>query len=172
METSKLLRAKLESLVPGAVLESKRASHLGGGASFWIEMQAILRISESIKNDPELLMDWLENLSVAQVGDALVFTYFVRSSASGQAMVLRGSLILPPEDQEVESLSVVSVWPMAQLMEQEVSDLFGVRFKGDKKYDQRVLLPKGWSGFPLRKKYVFPSEFAGVLHSRSKGRTS
>ena len=36
-------------------------------------------------------------------------------------------------------------------------------------YTRPERLPKGWNGYPLRKSYVFPTEFLGIPHSRNRG---
>ncbi|MEK7397088.1 MAG: hypothetical protein AAB116_09140 [Candidatus Poribacteria bacterium] len=42
----------------------------------WIETKSIQRVAEIIKQDNEISLDWLENLSAMQIGEALVFTGF------------------------------------------------------------------------------------------------
>ena len=54
------------------------------------------------------------------------------------------------EWEEIESLT--SVWPGADWLEREVYDMFGIRFANHPNL-QRILLPDGWAGYPLRKDY-------------------
>lgn len=48
--------------------------------------------------------------------------------------------------------TVTGIWNAAHWAEREVFDLFGVVFEGHPNL-QRLLLPEGWIGYPLRKDY-------------------
>ena len=48
--------------------------------------------------------------------------------------------------------SVVDVWPVADFMEREAFDMFGMVFEGHPNL-VRILMPDEWEGYPLRKDY-------------------
>ncbi|MEW5759613.1 MAG: NADH-quinone oxidoreductase subunit C [Candidatus Thermoplasmatota archaeon] len=48
--------------------------------------------------------------------------------------------------------SLTSLWLGAEYHEREAYDMFGITFEGNKNLE-RVLLPKDWSLFPLRKEF-------------------
>ena len=51
-----------------------------------------------------------------------------------------------------EPSTLVSVWPVANWLEREIFDLFGIAFQGHPNL-KRILLPDEWQGYPLRKDY-------------------
>ncbi len=61
--------------------------------------------------------------------------------------------------------SVSDLWPAALYFEREVYDLLGVTFEGHPSL-RRIMTPDDWVGHPLRKDYVYPSDYHGVAHLR------
>lgn len=166
------LIAKLNKAVPGAVLESRRFGR-SGIASIWLEAESITKTAEFLSSDADLKMDWLENLSLVEFEEALVATYFVTSSVTGKSLILRISAVPASVMERVYFLSTRAVWPMIEPMEREAEELFGVTFGKSSKENldtpdtllKSNLLPEGWTGFPLRKGYIFPEEVYGLAHS-------
>jgi NADH-quinone oxidoreductase subunit C len=48
--------------------------------------------------------------------------------------------------------TVEGIWPVANWLEREVYDMFGIVFEGHSNL-KRLLLPEEWQGYPLRKDY-------------------
>jgi len=53
---------------------------------------------------------------------------------------------------EEEPPTLVPIWPVANWLEREIFDLFGIAFHGHPNL-KRILLPDEWQGHPLRKDY-------------------
>jgi len=162
------LISKLNKMIPGAVLE---AGPFGRSKTLavWVETRFLLQICQAVRADEELSLDILENLSVMELDQALVATYFLRSMRTGQCLIIRSSAAMPDPLSWVDMPSVRRVWPMARPFEREIAELFGIQFKTEGTGESRAvfrILPEGWAGFPLRKKYVFPSVVQGITHSR------
>jgi NADH-quinone oxidoreductase subunit C len=62
---------------------------------------------------------------------------------------LRLKIPLPANE---EAASLVPIWPVANWLEREIFDMFGIRFAGHPDL-KRILLPEEWQGHPLRKDY-------------------
>jgi NADH-quinone oxidoreductase subunit C len=169
VETAEILN-KLKLAAPGSVLEKSRFGR-SDRLSVWVEARALPEIAAFLKNDPDIKLDWVENLSGIQLDDAIVLTYFLRTSSLGheQTLILRVSLALAAPAKEVEAPSVARTWAMAAHFEAEIQELFGVRFVGAQDrpaHGPGIRLPMEWNGFPLRKSYVFPTQFLGISHVR------
>lgn len=167
------LISKLNKLVPGAVLETRRFGR-SGIVSIWIETQTLQKVASILKSDPELQLDWLENLSVVEFEGILVASYFIRSTVTAHHYILRSSAVPSSPEAEVLFPSVREIWPMATPMEEEAREMFGIRFsmnESDSSTETARRLPENWAGFPLRKNYVFPKEVFGITHSRPFNRS-
>ena len=159
-----LIVSKISSQFPGSILESRRFGRTGA-ISFWVEAKAIDQVSQFLKADPQFSLDWLESLSVVEFEEALVVSYFLRSSSEAHAeVILRVSLVPASPEAEVEIPSVRAIWPMGIPMEQEAYEMFGVRFiqgvfqtsevdsSSFAGHQPSCLLPEQVRKFPLRKK--------------------
>ncbi len=162
------LASKLNKIIPGAVLETRRFGR-SPLSSIWVEAQSIQKVAVALKNDADLKLDWLENLSVVEFEKVLVVSYFLRSTSTQQCIVVRASAVPSSPKAEVLFPSIRSIWPMGAPMEDEAEEMFGVLFRltGEAEDLSRPRrLAADWEGYPLRKSYEFPKEFFGIQHVR------
>lgn len=168
METAEIV-SKLNQITPGAVLQKIRFGK-SERACIWIEAESLSKTAKALKSLPNLGLDWLENLSVCQIDEALVFSYFLRSNQNNETLVVRATAPLKTPKDRVRVPTVRDTWPMAAAMEAENGELFGIDFitsGGEIISNPPEKLPKDWVGYPLRNSYAFPQEVYGILHSRS-----
>ena len=167
METPDILKI-LKQGIPRGRFE-KRPFGRNGMAVTWLEAGTLVEASGFLRSAPGLELDWLENLSVAHMDSGIQATYLLRSTQTVAMAVLRVPMVIESQSKAVQLPSVASVWTMAKSFEIEAGELFGIDFvtvNGQAAYAPDQRLPKSWNGFPLRKTYVFPSEFLGIKHSR------
>ncbi len=102
-----------------------------------------------LRNDPELLFDYLVCMTGEDSGEELGVIYHLRSTVHGHSLVLRTAT----SDRENPELpSVSSIWATANLNEREVYGFFGIRFINHPDM-RRLFLRNDWVGYPLRKDY-------------------
>jgi NADH-quinone oxidoreductase subunit C len=69
-------------------------------------------------------------------------------------------------DEDNPSVPTVSeLWKGALYPEQELFDMFGIHIEGHPK-NERLIMPKEWSGYPLRKDYPLTTETVTFSHNR------
>jgi len=78
------------------------------------------------------------------------FTVFYHLLSIERNSDVRIKVALSADDLKLPT--AISIWPNANWYEREVWDLFGVTFEGHPNL-QRILLPRTWTGHPLRKDY-------------------
>ncbi len=132
----------------------------------WIAVQPehIESVARLCKEDPELRFDFLSCLCGVDAHDSIfvvyhLYSYALRHSAVLKVRVHKGKPV---------TQTVTTVWRGANWFERETYDLFGVRFEGHPDL-RRILLPDDWEGYPLRKEYIFPTEYGGIDNTRDYG---
>jgi NADH:ubiquinone oxidoreductase subunit C len=154
------LAKRFSDLGVSVVTSSMNRSSLrvGGGES--------LELLTRLRDDASLCMRRLTDLTAVDrlggTGDAaerFEIVYWLHSPVSLQS--LRVMVPLEGEDPSIDSVS--AVWPVAEWLEREVFDLFGIRFPGHPDL-RRLLLDPEFEGAPLRKDH--PLRLAGPRSHR------
>jgi NADH-quinone oxidoreductase subunit C len=139
---------KLQVFNPGAV---QGAAEFRGQLSLTIAPALLRDICETLRRDSDLSFDFLTDITAVDrypVEPRFEVIYQLRSMKTRQRLRLKAPLL--GDDPRIDSL--VPLWPVADVLEREVFDLFGVRFNGHP-HLRRLLMPDDWEGHPLRKDY-------------------
>ncbi|MCK5688383.1 NADH-quinone oxidoreductase subunit C [Myxococcota bacterium] len=126
-----------------------------------IEKSSIKPICDFLRSESELAFDFLESISGVDLGDKLHMVYHLFSYQHRHSLVLKTELAYDALTLE----TVVETWSAANWLEREQFDLFGVHFENHPDL-RRLLLPEDWVGYPLRKDYVYPTEYHGIQDYR------
>ena len=120
-----------------------------GEATVQVERDRLLEALEAFRDDEELRLDFLSNLTATDWPGREPRFRVVYDLASNECHHrLRVKVALADDDLHVPS--VTGPFPTADWHERETYDFFGVVFDGHPNL-RRILLPEGWEGWPLRK---------------------
>lgn len=139
---------KLRERFPEAVQECYTYR---GDAIVVVDPKSIVDICTFLKEGPELRYDMLIDLAgVDYLGREPRFevVYLLHSLSDNTRVRLKA----PVSERDPQLPSVTSLWAIANWMEREVWDMFGVRFKGHPDL-RRILMYEEFKGHPLRKDY-------------------
>lgn len=109
-----------------------------------------------LQNNAEFDFDRLNTIIAIDLGiEAGKFELIYDLHSTKTSQMLQTSVIIDRSAPKVSS--VVEIFKSAYFDECEIYDMFGINF--DKNTDlKRLLMPKGWIGYPLRKDYVQSDE--------------
>ncbi|MDF1565942.1 MAG: NADH-quinone oxidoreductase subunit C [Deltaproteobacteria bacterium] len=128
-----------------------------------LKAEDLLEIAGFLKDTAGLEMDFLQDETAVDYPDESLIrmVYHLFSYQHRHGIVLKVELDrAAPKVPTLEGL-----WPVANWLEREVWDLFGVDFEGHSDL-RRIMLPDDWEGHPLRKDYEDPTEYHGISHDR------
>ena len=117
----------------------------------------ILEVTKYLRDDEEMLFDFLSCLSGVDLKGKLAVVYQLFSMVKRHKITLK--VEVPTENPNVQS--VESIWKSANWHEREAFDLYGINFTGHPDL-RRILLPYDWEGHPLRKDYQVPEFYNGM----------
>lgn len=115
----------------------------------FVDKSELLSVAQKLKDSPETQFDFLFCQTAVDRIPNLEVVYHLSSINFKHDMVLKVVL----EDRETPEVpSVYSFWKAAELYEDEIFDMFGIRFSNHPNL-RRIMLGDEWPGFPLRKDY-------------------
>ena len=152
---------RLEQQFPGKVRDFK------GDAidpSLLVEAPNIVEVCRFLRDEEDLRFQVLSDLTVVDwpKEEKLQVVYHLYSYDHKQQIVLK--VDLPRDNPRLATLE--GVWKVANWLEREVYDLFGVVFENHSDL-RRIMLPEDWVGHPLRKDYVEQEEYDGISTQRA-----
>jgi NADH-quinone oxidoreductase subunit C len=126
-----------------------------------IDRKTLVEAAAFLKGEPDLEFDFLASVSGLDLKEKLQVVYHLWSYKHRHGLVVK--VELAPTDLSLPTVS--GVWAAANWLEREQYDLFGFVFTGHPDL-RRIMLPEDWVGHPLRKDYVFPTQYHGIEHQR------
>ncbi len=133
----------------------------GGDSFIVIPAARIVEVCELLKTLDSLAFDCLSDETCVDRKDNLEVVYQLFSYRHNHSVALK--VILDRENPKVQT--VEGIWPVANWLEREVYDLFGVNYTGHSDL-RRIMMPDDWVGHPLRKDYKEEEEYHGISTSR------
>lgn len=145
---SEILEKAIRDRFPDDVIET---TDLFGVLNVKINKDSLLSICRMLHDEPALGFDYLADITSIDWNDRIEVVYRLSNLATNSVLALRVDL----DRQKPEIDSLCDIWMGANYQEREVYDLMGIVFKGHPELE-RILLPRDWEGYPLRKDYVIP----------------
>lgn len=177
------LKARIEQAVPGAKVEIVPNPSPANQPSLWLDNAHGAAVARFLRDDPELRLDYLSNVTGVDWLDAtskvkvkkvidgaekeieetvtkagyLEAVYHLYSMALKHGPVI---LRLRTENRadKVHVPSLTPIWRGAEFQEREIYDLYGIRFDGHPDL-RRLLMWDDFKDHPMRKDYVEPDDY-------------
>lgn len=126
--------------------------------TIWIEKDNLIRILKYVKDEVALPYKLLFDLTCIderyrtkrddQPQSDFTVVYHLTSFGRNEDLRIKTGLL----SGDLNIPSITSVWESANWYEREVYDMFGINFNGHPRLT-RILMPKTWQGYPLRKEH-------------------
>jgi len=187
METLEQIKQRLESGVPGVILEIIPNDSPANQPSLRVDREHALETARFLKNDPALRLDYCSNVTGVDWPDRVEKTKTkvkttvegvekeveetVETTVPGYLEVVyhlysmthkHGPVILRVRTgnrtDQAKVPSLTPIWRSGDLQEREVFDLFGVVFEGHPDL-RRILMWDEFEDFPMRKDYREPDDY-------------
>ena len=115
----------------------------------YADKSELFAIAQKLKDSQETQFDFLFCETAVDRLPNLEMVYHLNSTVHRHDMVLK-VVLTDRENPEIQS--VYPLWKAAELYENEIYDMFGIRFSNHPNL-RRIMLGDEWPGFPLRKDY-------------------
>jgi NADH/F420H2 dehydrogenase subunit C len=115
-----------------------------------VEASQLLTFANFLKNDKDLLFDYLVCLSGVDYISKLAVVYHAASTIHNHMIVFK---VFTTDRENPTFDSLTNLWQTAEFHEREVFDLLGIKFNNHPNL-RRLFLDDDWQGFPLRKDFV------------------
>lgn len=130
-----------------------------------IDATKITSVCQFLHDHEQTYFDFLSCLTAldnGQTAGTMEVLYHLYSIPYEHSLVLKVILERPKDDTILPKVNSVSaVWQTANWHEREAYDLLGIEFVNHPDL-RRILLPKDWEGFPLRKDYIHQERYHGI----------
>ena len=161
--TSEEIVEKLNAGLAGVILDSDFPQ---GDAVIFVEPKSLHVVAEFLKNEPDLKFDYLSDVRgvdylLEEREPRFESVYQLYSIDHQHSIRVRVGI-----DEDNPSVPTVSdLWKGALYPEQELFDMFGIHVEGHPTME-RLIMPKDWEGYPLRKDYPLTTETVAFSHNR------
>ena len=140
---------KIKDRFGDAVLEDH---HFRGDQTVTLNKDKIVKVTQFLKDEPSLLMDFLMDLTAVDYMDRKPQRFEVVYHFYSSKHNHRARLKVPVDEDDCLVDTLTSLYKSANWFEREVWDLYGIKFKGHPNM-KRILLYEEFKGHPLRKDY-------------------
>ena len=115
-----------------------------------VEKEQLFATALRLKETPATQFDFLFCQTAVDYTTRFEVVYYLTSTTYRHDLVLK---VRFDDRDHAEVESVYNIWKAAELYENEIFDLFGIRFLNHPNL-RRIMLGNDWPGYPLRKDYT------------------
>ena len=161
--TSEEIVKKVKASIPDDIQDTALPQ---GDAVIFVAPDCLQKVAGFLREDPSLKFDYLTDVcGVDYLNEEreprFEAVYLLYSIDHQHSIRIRVGI-----EEEGPSVPTVSeIWKGALYPEQELFDMFGIHIEGHPK-NERLIMPKEWSGYPLRKDYPLTTETVTFSHNR------
>ncbi|MGA3370485.1 MAG: NADH-quinone oxidoreductase subunit C [Terracidiphilus sp.] len=157
MKTVEEIKSAIEAALPSAGVEIVPNPSPSAQHSLRLKQESALAVAKFLRDDAELALDYLSNVTGVDWPDSLEAVYHLYSVAKKHGPVILRMRTVDRTDQ-VELPSLTPVWRSAEFQEREIFDLYGIVFTGHPDL-RRLLMWDEFKDHPMRRDYREPDDF-------------